>query len=260
MNILGIGTQDLLYLGATIRLLSLTDPDAVRPGAQDLLKDTYALVEYLGTLLLERDPGLVSKIEDGALSQALFDKALNTIAIYLQEGLRSRNSGSRGSATEDGDAPLSEIRSRASVIEMTLAPGASRGRFTTTFPEGLHEGEPGWRTHFVALLLHRHTKRWERVLVVSDREGTNERSGVASLLSREAERAVSITVTDGLSYDWNDTAGIVRVAMAAMTIEIPDDATVPSPRERPSGGSGCSFGLPMALLLLAPVIFTGFRR
>ena len=260
LNILGITPFDLFLLNKSIELRSMSDPDAVLIGLHFFPKDTYGVVEHLGNLLFEKDPRVVWDAQSGPLSKEMYQKALYTTAIYLQQVLRSQNPDSRGSGSEDGESPLPETRSRASVIEMTLAPGASQGRFTTTFPEGLHDGEPGWRTHCVALLLHRRTKLWERVLVVSDRDGTNERSGVASLLSREAEKAVSITVTDGLSYDWNDTAGVVRIAMAAMTIEIPDGAKAPSPKAHPTGNSGCSFGLPMALLLFVPVIFLGFRR
>jgi hypothetical protein len=266
LNILGIGQDQLFVIGLNLALLSDADPSALTPGDKDLLDDTYALVTHLGKLIAEADPSLVSKIEEGALSQELFNKALYTVAIYLQENFTSHESGARcarapgGRATgDDVDAPLSEIRSRASVVEMTLKPGASQGSFTATFPEGTHSGEDGWRTHLLVLLLDRGTKKWERVLVVTDSGGTRAREGVASF-SRKAEKSVKITVSDGLSYDWNDTAGIVRVAMAVMTIEIPDGAKAPTPRSADTGGHGCSVVWPLGLLLLVPLLFVGPRR
>ena len=247
--------MDLQVLGA----LLLDDPNDVEPGEQDLLKDTYALVDFLGKLLLNEDSDLVSKIEDGSLSQETFDKALYTLAVYLQEALASSKSGNaRG--TSDGDAsPLPETHCRGSVVEMTLKPGVSQGSFTTSFPEGTHEGEDGWRTQYLALLLDRGSKKWERVLVITDSGAANAREGVASF-SRKAEKSVKITVSDGLSYDWNDTAGIVRVAMTVMTIEIPDGATAPTPRPGDTGGHGCSVVWPLGMLLLAPLLFVGPRR
>jgi hypothetical protein len=249
MKILGISGVDLQIL-----FVLLNDPNAVTPGGQDLLKDAYALVDYLGKLSLEANPGLVSRIEDGSLSQETFDKALYTLAVYLQETLASPKTA-RGTGT----TPLAETRCRGSVVEMTLKPGVSQGSFTTTFPEGTHEGEDGWRTQYLALLLNRGTKMWERVLVIADSGATNAREGVA-VPAKSVERAVAITVTDGLSYDWNETAGVVRVAMTVMAIEIPDGATAPTPRPGDTGGRGCSVVWPFEALLLIPLLFVGPRR
>ena len=254
LNILGLTNMDLQILAVL-----LNDPNAVKPGGQDLLKDAYALVDFIGKLLLETDSDLVSKIEDGLLSQETFDKALYTLAVYLQETLAASKSGKAQGASDDDASPLPETRCRGSVVEMTLKPGASQGSFTTTFPEGTHDGEDGWRTQYLALLLNRGTKMWERVLVITDSGGTNARDGVA-VPAKGAEKAVAITVTDGLSYDWNDTVGIVRVAMTVMTIEIPDGATAPTPRPADTGGHGCSLVWPLGALLLAPLLFVGPRR
>ncbi len=263
MNILGIDENDLLTLKLTLEMLSEADPTALTPGDKALLEDAYALVEHLGKLLLEADPALVDAIGTGALTEELFNKALYTVAIYLQENLTSGESGAHAlagrAADDDSDAPLSEVRSRASVVEMTLKPGVSQGSFTTSFPEGTHDGEDGWRTQYLALLLDRGSKKWERVLVITDSGAVNAREGVASF-SRKAEKSVKITVSDGLSYDWNDTAGIVRVAMTVMTIEIPDGATAPTPRPGDTGGHGCSVVWPLGMLLLAPLLFVGPRR
>ena len=97
------------------------------------------------------------------------------------------------------------------------------------------------------------------MLVITDSGAVNAREGVASF-SRKAEKSVKITVSDGLSYDWNDTAGIVRVAMTVMTIEIPDGATAPTPHPGDTGGHGCSVVWPLGMLLLAPLLFVGPRR
>ncbi len=254
MNILGLTNMDLQVLGA----LLLDDPNDVEPGGQDLLKDAYALVDFLGKLLLNEDSGLVSKIEDGSLSQETFDKALYTLAVYLQEALAPSKSGNARGASDSDASPLPETLCRGSVVEMTLKPGVSQGSFTTTFPKGTHEGEDGWRTQYLALLLNRGTKLGTGARHHGFRR--NEGPRRRRVLFAKGRKGVKITVTDGLSYDWNDTAGIVRVAMTVMTIEIPDGATAPTPRPADTGGHGCSVVWPLGMLLLAPLLFVGPRR
>ncbi len=259
LAVLGIRASDLNVLKSVIEWLPESDPDAVQPGAQDLLNDTYALTEFLGRLLLEANPDLVAKIEQGSLPRDLFNKVLYTVAAYLQEVLSS--GAARGAAVPGRNAGtnLSEIRSRGGVVEMTLAPGSKQGSFTATFPDAPHAGEAGWRTHRLMLLLGRGSKRWERVFTGTD-SGTRSREGTAS--ARGDGQGVAITVTDGLSYDWNDTAGVVRVAMAVMTIGIPDGAQAPKPQARATGGGGgcaASAVAPLALLLALPLLLTGKR-
>ncbi len=260
LAVLGIGASDLNVLKTVIEWLPESDPDAVRPGAQDLLNDTYALTKFLGKLLIEANPDLVAKIEQGALPQDTFNRALYTVAVYLQEVLSS--GAARGSAAPGRSATtsLSEIRSRGGVVEMTLALGSKQGSFTATFPDAPHAGEAGWRTHRLVLLLNRGSKKWERVFTETD-SGTRSRDGVTSALGNG--QGVDITVTDGLSYDWNDTAGVVRVAMTVMTIEIPDGAQAPTPQAQATGGGGgcaASAVAPIALLLIVPLLLSRKRR
>jgi Synergist-CTERM protein sorting domain-containing protein len=260
LAVLGIGASDLNVLKTVIEWLPESDPDAVQPGAQDLLNDTYALTEFLGRLLLEADPDLVAKIEQGSLPQDLFDKALYTVAVYLQEVLSSGSERGAASPRLGAGTNLSEIRSRGGVVEMTLAPGSKQGSFTATFPDAPHAGEAGWKTHRLVLLLGRGSKKWERVFTETD-SGTQSREGAAA--ARGDGQGVDITVTDGLSYDWNDTAGVVRVAMTVMTIGVPDGAQAPTPQARATGGGGgcaASAVAPLALLLIVPLLLTGKRR
>ncbi len=260
LAVLGIGASDLNVLKSVIEWLPESDPDAVQPGAQNLLNDTYALTEFLGRLLLEANPDLVAKIEQGSLPQDLFDKALYTVAVYLQEVL-SGDVSRGGAPGRNAGTNLSEIRSRGGVVEMTLAPGSKQGSFTATFPDAPHAGEAGWKTHRLVLLLGRGSKKWERVFTETD-SGTRSRDGVTS--ARGNGQGVDITVTDGLSYDWNETAGVVRVAMTVMTIGIPDGAQAPTPQAHAAGGGGggCSASAvaPLALLLIVPLLLTGKRR
>ena len=254
LAVLGIRASDLNVLKTVIEWLPESDPDAVRPGAQDLLNDTYAFTEFLGKLLIEANPDLVAKIEQGALSRDTFNRALYTIAVYLQEVLSS--GAARGAAAATS---LSEIRSRGGVIEMTLAPGSKQGSFTVTFPDAPHAGEAGWKTHRLVLLLNRGSKKWERVFTETD-SGTQSREAATA---RGDGQGVDITVTDGLSYDWNETAGVVRVAMTVMTIGVPDGAQAPTPQAHTTGGGGgCSAAAvaPLALLLIVPLLLTGKRR
>ena len=255
LAVLGIRASDLNVLKTVIEWLPESDPDAVRPGAQDLLNDTYAFTEFLGKLLIEANPDLVAKIEQGALSRDTFNRALYTIAVYLQEVLSS--GAARGAAAATS---LSEIRSRGGVIEMTLAPGSKQGSFTATFPDAPHAGEAGWETHRLVLLLSRGSKKWERVFTEID-SGTQSREAATA---RGDGQGVDITVTDGLSYDWNETAGVVRVAMTVMTIAIPDGAQAPTPQAQANGGGGggcaASVFAPLALLLTVPLLLTGKRR
>ena len=105
-----------------------------------------------------------------------------------------------------------------------------------------------------------HSKKWERVFTETD-SGTQSREGAAS--ARGDGQGVEITVTDGLSYDWNETAGVVRVAITVMTIGIPDGAQAPTPQARATGGGGgcaASAVAPLALLLIVPLLLTGKRR
>ena len=262
LAVLGIGASDLNVLKSVIEWLPESDPDAVQPGAQNLLNDTYALTVFLGKLLIEANPDLVAKIEQGALPQDLFDKALYAVAVYLQEVLSSGSAGdvSRGGAPgRSAGTGLSEIRSRGGVVEMTLAPGSKQGSFTAIFPDAPHAGEAGWRTHRLVLLLNRGSKKWERVFTETD-SGTQSREAAAA---RADGQGVDITVTDGLSYDWNDTAGVVRVAMTVMAIGIPDGAQAPTPQARATGGGGgCSAAAvaPIALLLALPLLLSRKRR
>ena len=259
LAVLGIGASDLNVLKSVIEWLPESDPDAVQPGAQNLLNDTYALTEFLGKLLLEANPDLVAKIEQGSLPRELFDKVLYTVAVYLQEVL-SGNVSRGGSSDRSAATSLSEIRSRGGVVEMTLAPGSKQGSFTATFPDAPHAGETGWRTHRLVLLLNRGSKKWERVFTETD-SGTRSRDGVTS--ARADGQGVDITVTDGLSYDWNETAGVVRVAMTVMTIGVPDGAQAPTPQAHTTGGGGgCSASAvaPLVLLLIVPLLLTGKRR
>ena len=83
--------MDLQVLGA----LLLDDPNDVEPGEQDLLKDTYALVDFLGKLLLNEDSDLVSKIEDGSLSQETFESYCQIWCMDNQAALLSDWSDTR---------------------------------------------------------------------------------------------------------------------------------------------------------------------
>ena len=143
---------------------------------------------------------------------------------------------------------------------MTLAPGSKQGSFTATFPDAPHAGEAGWKTHRLVLLLNRGSKKWERVFTETD-SGTQSREAATA---RGDGQGVDITVTDGLSYDWNETAGVVRVAMTVMTIAIPDGAQAPTPQAQANGGGGggcaASVFAPLALLLTVPLLLTGKRR
>jgi hypothetical protein len=245
-------------LKAFSRTVTLTPTPSLSPTPFTIPADPSGDIPDAATLE-EALAVLVAKIEQGSLPRDLFNKVLYTVAAYLQEVLSS--GAARGAAVPGRNAGtnLSEIRSRGGVVEMTLAPGSKQGSFTATFPDAPHAGEAGWRTHRLMLLLGRGSKRWERVFTGTD-SGTRSREGTAS--ARGDGQGVAITVTDGLSYDWNDTAGVVRVAMAVMTIGIPDGAQAPKPQARATGGGGgcaASAVAPLALLLALPLLLTGKR-